>query len=343
MNTRFHVPTKVFGTRRNRGERPDGDSGSRPDTTPAPTAGITGNDPALIDPMLDGSPGRSCSYLIPGAKTALIDPGSAKAAPRVLEALKSRRIKVDLILLTHIHPDAAAGAGVIAGEFPEAEIAAPAGATGRLADPSALVSDMKKVYGEKADKLYGLPAPIDSVRIGALADGDRIALGDREIEAIASPGHTAAHMSYFDQTSGALFCGDALGIQLPGSSVVRPSTPPWDFSLEDSLDSIDKLAEVDAETVYLAHFGAARPGPREIFDRAADSLERWHRSFLKKLEQTDSEEDLSRQFNACLEASLEPIAPSVRRDLESVSPAWLNLAGLSAEQARLGGRLSDAA
>ena len=105
----------------------------------------------------------------------------------------------------------------------------------------------------------------------------------------------------------------------------------------------EEVAEVDAETVYLAHFGAARPGPREIFDRAADSLERWHRSFLKKLEQTDSEEDLSRQFNACLEASLEPIAPSVRRDLESVSPAWLNLAGLSAEQARLGGRLSDAA
>ena len=128
-----------------------------------------------------------------------------------------------------------------------------------------------------------------------------------------------------------------------GSSVVRPSTPPWDFSLEDSLDSIERLAGVEAETVYLAHYGAARPGPTEIFDRAADSLERWHKSFLKKREQTDSEEDLSRQFNACLEASLEPIAPSVRRDLETVSPAWLNLAGLSAEQARLNGRLSDAA
>ena len=338
MNTRFHVPTKVFGTRRNRGERPDREATEA--TTPAM---LSGNDPVLVDPMLNGTSGRTCSYLIRGDRTALVDPGSANAAPRVIEALKSQRIKIDLILLTHIHPDAAAGAGVIARRFPKARIAAPAGATGKLADPSALVLEMKKVYGEKADRLYGFPAAIDRTRITAVKDGDCINLGDRAIEVIATPGHTSAHVSYFDGSTGSLFCGDALGVQLPGSRVVRPSTPPWDFSLEDSLDSIGKLAGVDAETVYLAHFGAARPGPEEIFSRAADSLERWHRSFLKKQEQTDSEEDLSRQFNACLEATLEPIAPSVRRDLESVSPAWLNLAGLSAEQARLNGRLSDAA
>lgn len=342
MNTRFHVPSKVFGTRRSRGERPDGDPGSQSETSVVP-ASITGTDPLLIDPMLNGSPGKSCSYLIQGEKNVLIDPGSANAAPRIIEALKSNRIKVDLILLTHTHPDAAAGVGVVAREFPNAEIASPVGATEQLADPSAMVSGMRKVYGEKVEKLYGLPAPVDSVRIHAVGDGEQVDLGDRAIEAIATPGHTAAHMSYLDPESSSLFCGDALGIQLPGSSVVRPSTPPWDFSLEDSLDSIERLAGVEAETVYLAHYGAARPGPTEIFDRAADSLERWHKSFLKKREQTDSEEDLSRQFNACLEASLEPIAPSVRRDLETVSPAWLNLAGLSAEQARLNGRLSDAA
>lgn len=339
MNTRFHVPTKVFGARRSRSERPVSDSG----TQAATPASLQGSDPILIDPMLNDSPGKSSSYLLQGDRTVLIDPGSANAAPRVIEGLKSQRIKVDLILLTHIHPDAAAGAGVIAREFPQAEIAAPAGVTGRLADPSALVSDMKKVYGEKVEKIYGLPAPIDSARISSLNDGDRVDLGDRSVEAIATPGHTADHMSFLDPETAALFCGDALGVQLPGSSVVRPSTPPWDFSLEDSLASIGKLADIDADTVYLAHYGAARPGPEEIFDRAADSLERWHHSFLKKREQTDSDEDLSRQFNACLEASLEPIAPSVRRDLETVSPAWLNLAGLSAEQARLKGRLSDAA
>ncbi|MCB0831774.1 MAG: MBL fold metallo-hydrolase [Solirubrobacterales bacterium] len=338
MNTRFHVPTKVFGTRRSRGEQPDASAGKT--VTPAI---LTGTDPVLIDPMLNDSPGKSSSYLIPGSRNILIDPGSANAAPRVIEALRSRKLRVDLILLTHIHPDAAAGAGIIARHFPKAEIAAPAGATERLADPSALVSDMKKVYGEKVETIYGHPAPIDAVRISAVEDGDSFDLGDRSIAAISSPGHTAAHMSFFDPETSSLFCGDALGVQVPGSSVVRPSTPPWDFSLEDSLASIEKLSRLGADTVYLAHYGAARPGPAEIFTRASNALKSWHRSFLKKLEQTDSDEDLSRQFNACLEASLEPIAPSVRRDLEVVSPAWLNLAGLNAEQARLSGRLSDAA
>ena len=223
-----------------------------------------------------------------------------------------------------------------------AEISGDA-ATRVVADPVALVSDMKKVYGEKVETIYGLPSPIDASRISGLEDGDRIDLGDRSIDGISTPGHTAAHLSFFDGSSSSLFCGDSLGVQLPGSRVVRPSTPPWDFSMEDSLSSIGKMTDVGAETVYLAHYGAARPGPDEIFERAADSLERWHVSFLKKREQTESEEDLSRQFNACLEASLEPIAPSVRRDLEMVSPAWLNLAGLNAEQARLNRRLSDAA
>ncbi len=338
MNTRFHVPTKVFG-RRSRGESGEVEAGQS-HVTPA---SLSGTDPLLIDPMPDDIPGRSCSYLIRGERTALIDPGPVKSAARVLEALRAERIEVDLILLTHIHPDAAAGAGVIAERFPNARIAAPADATARLADPAALASDMKKVYGDRFEKVHGRPAPIDPTRITALRDGTRIDLGDRSIEAIATPGHTAAHIAFLDPATLSLFCGDALGIQLPGSRVVRPSTPPWDFSLEDSLTSIDRLASVGAETIYLAHYGAARPGPDEIFSRATEALTRWHRSYLKKREQTDSDEDLSRQFNACLEASLEPVAPSVRRDLEKVNPAWLNLAGLNAEQDRLHRRFSDAA
>ncbi|HMT05323.1 MAG: MBL fold metallo-hydrolase [Solirubrobacterales bacterium] len=341
MNTRFHVPTKVFGSRRSRDDRPEGDAVNSP-PTPSQPAALLGSDPILVDPMLNDSPGKSSSYLIPGTRVALVDPGPANAAPKVLEALKARGIRVDLILLSHIHPNAAAGAGVIARQYPKAEIAAPAGVTGLLADPTELVSDLKKLHGEEVCSIFGMPTPIPGDRIRALADGDRIDLGDRVIEVISTPGHTADHMAFLDPATSSLFCGDALGVQLPGSRVVRPSTPPWDFSFEDSLNSIDRLSEVEASNVYLDHFGAARPGPEEIFDRSADSLENWHESFLKKQAQTDSEEDLSRQFNACLEASLEPIAPAVRRDLEAVSPAWLNLRGLRIAQSQASG-LSDAA
>jgi len=338
MNTRFSVPTRVFSARRSRGKRPDGETAE----SQIPAI-CSGSDPVQIDPLLNDNPELLSTYLIPGERKVLIDPGPANVAPRVIAALKSRRVEVDLILLTHIHPDAASAAGMIAGQFPRAAIAAPAGATERLADPAALHTDMRRASGGRFEAEYGTPVPLERNRIQALRDGDRINLGDRSLEAIATPGHTAAHMSYFDPACSGLFCGDALGIQLPGSRTVRPSTPPWDFSLEDSLESIAKLSGIGADRVYLAHFGAARPGPEEIFSQAAESLRGWHRSFLKKREQTDSDEDLSRQFNACLEASLEPIAPSARRDLEMVSPAWLNLAGLTAAQSRADRRLSDAA
>lgn len=339
MNTRLRVPSKVFGSRRSRGRRADGEP------TPAGTASpalLTGNDPVLIDPLEDDQAGRSCSYLIRAGRTTLIDPGPATSAPRVVRALETAGIEIDLILLTHLHPDAAAGAGAIAGRYPGARIAGPAGATALLTDPQTMVSEMKQIYGERAENMYGRPAAIESGRIRELGGDSRVELGDRQIDVITTPGHTASHLSFFDPATSSLFCGDALGIQLPGSRMVRPSTPPADFSLDDALASIEKLASIGAATVYLAHYGSAEPGPEEIFDRATDSLKAWHRSFLRKREQTDSDEDLSRQFNACLEATLEPIAPSARRDLERVSPAWLNLAGLTAEQERLG-QFRDAA
>lgn len=339
MNTRFHVPTRVFGGRRSGRDR----SASGPENPSVSPALVAGGDPVLIDPLLNDSPGKSCCYLIPGERKALIDPGSAQAAPRLLASLKDERIRIDLILLTHIHPDAAAGVGAIARRFPRARILAPAGAAGLLADPTAFLADTEEVYGSGAETFFGRPTAIEPGRIEPVEGDERIDLGDRTIATIATPGHTAAHLSYFDRATHSLFCGDALGVQLPGSRAVRPSTPPRDFSLEDSLDSIGKLAEIGAESVFLAHYGAARPGPEEIFPQAADALQRWHRSFLKQRSRSENDEDLARQFNACLEASLEPITPSARRDLETVSPAWLNLAGLSAEQTRLGNRFFDAA
>ena len=90
---------------------------------------------------------------------------------------------------------------------------------------------------------------------------------------------------------------------------------------------------------YLPITGRLVPSPTdEIFDRAADSLERWHRSFLKR-EQTEQREGTSpRQFSACLEASLEPIAFGSPRP-PGGQPAWLNLARALRRQARLNGRL----
>jgi glyoxylase-like metal-dependent hydrolase (beta-lactamase superfamily II) len=141
-------------------------------------------------------------------------------------------------------------------------------------------------------------------------------------------------MAFLDDQTGALFGGDALGVMLPSSRAIRPSTPPSDFSVADALASIRRLEQVEPETVHLPHFGRTSTGPDRIFDQAAESLERWHASFLRNRESSDSDLDLQRRLNACVEASLEPVTPVTRKGFEAINPVWLNIAGMTAEADR---------
>lgn len=211
-----------------------------------------------------------------------------------------------------------------------------------MADPSRLVSVMKAMGGDRTVELFGEPSAVDPARIRKVGDGEQIDLGDRRLEAIATPGHTAAHLAWLDHRTKALFCGDALGIRVPGSRVVRPATPPSDFSHQQALDSIERLRQTGADLVLRSHFGPTPGDLGQACDRTSAALERWLESFLDKQEQAEDAEDLTRRFNASLEANLEPVGPAVRRSLELISPTWLNLAGMAEEQARPD-RFSDAA
>ncbi|MEX0620771.1 MAG: MBL fold metallo-hydrolase [Solirubrobacterales bacterium] len=275
------------------------------------------------------------AQLLPGAKMCLIDPGPANTAVNVIAALEALGVaELDSIVLTHVHFDHAGGTGRLAGRFPDATIYVHERVARHLVDPGQLIAGVKSVWGEQTEDLFGLPMPIDQSRIVALEDGARIDLGDHSLDVIATPGHTRSHLAFLDDQTGALFCGDALGIQLPSSRVIRPSTPPSDFSLEDTFNSIRRLGEINAETVHLPHFGQTRTGPDQVFDQAAESLNRWHESFLQNRDGAQNDLDLRRRLNACVEASLESVTPATRKGFEAINPVWLNIAGMTAEAER---------
>ena len=60
----------------------------------------------------------------------------------------------------------------------------------------------------------------------------------------------------------------------------------------------------------------------------------WHETFLENREASESDLELQRRLNACVEASLEPVTPVTRKGLEAVNPVWLNIAGMAAEAER---------
>ncbi len=339
MHTPFHIRERVFGDLRSvappaggRGKKIRGRNGETGAVSVTPPSGP---DPVAIDTLMFGETEMMAAHLLPGPKPCLIDPGPANTAPGLISELEAIGVdELDSIVLTHIHFDHAAGTGLLAERFPDATVYIHERVAGLLAEPGRLIEGVKSVWGDDTERLFGLPTPVDQSRIVALEDGSRIDLGNRALEVIATPGHTRAHMAFLDDQTGALFCGDAIGIQLPSSRVIRPSTPPSDFSLADTLASIRRLAEVGVETVHLPHFSRTSIGPDRIFDQATESLNRWHESFLRNRGAAESDLDLQRRLNACVEASLEPVTPVTRKGFEAINPVWLNIAGMTAETER---------
>lgn len=346
MSSRFHVRDRMLKGWRDRpaGRRtresalaedpvPAGEPELEPPDTNLPLT--AGTDPVTLDTMAWGQPEKTAAYLIPGHRNLLIDAGSALSAPLILRGLEELAVdRIDFVAITHAHPDQAGGCAALAERFPEAVFLAHPGAGAGLADPDRLITCMRAMGGERALGLFGEPGAVPEARIRHVVDGDTVDLGDRQIEVIATAGHTASHLAWLDRKTGALFCGDALGIRVPGSRAIRPATPPTDFSHRRSLESVERLRQTGAASVWRSHFGVAADTLGRECDRVVEALERWRESFIDQCGKADGDEDMNRRFNASLEAKLEPVAPAVRRALELINPAWLNLAGMRAEQER---------
>ncbi len=125
-----------------------------------------------------------------------------------------------------------------------------------LADPSRLVASAAMVYGDLLDSLYGRLDPTPAERIHVLEDGEEIDIGGgRRLTTVDSPGHAKHHLALHDSDSGILFAGDAVGVRLPDAGVLRPSTPPPDFDLDQALTSLRRFAERRPSGMALAHYG----------------------------------------------------------------------------------------
>ncbi len=342
VNTRFHLRERVFGDLKSVGHS-SRKPGSRQTTGQVEEEGLVapgiagpdGPDPVAIDTFMFGEPEMMAAHLLAGPKITVVDPGPANTVRNLLASLEAMGVDhLDSIVLTHIHFDHAAGAAGLARKFPEASVYIHARVAEHLANPARLIAGVKSVWGEKTEELFGLPEPIAAGRVVPLADGDSIDLGDRRLEAIETPGHTRAHISFVDNQTGAMLCGDAIGLQMPSSTVIRPSTPPSDFSFEDARRSIERLGEVEATSVHLPHFGETSSSPAHVFEEAEQALNRWHETFLRNREAAESDLELQRRLNACVEASLEPVTPVTRKGFEAVNPVWLNIAGMTAEAER---------
>jgi glyoxylase-like metal-dependent hydrolase (beta-lactamase superfamily II) len=159
------------------------------------------------------------TWFIDGAEPTLVDAGVG--APEHLDvltqALAGRRLV--RLLVTHGHPDHAAGIPAIRARWPQVDVC-------RWRDAGA---------ANHADEHH-------------IEDDARIRAGDEELLAIHTPGHAADHLCFFSERTGDLYAGDML---IAGTTVMIPAGKGG--SLRAYLASLDRLARLAPRRVLPGH------------------------------------------------------------------------------------------
>jgi glyoxylase-like metal-dependent hydrolase (beta-lactamase superfamily II) len=81
-------------------------------------------------------------------------------------------------------------------------------------------------------------------------------------------------MCLVDSETGGVFVGDAVGITLPGSHLVRPTVPPPDIDTELLVSQLGRLAERGVTSINFAHFGIDHE-VAPMLDQAERRVRRW--------------------------------------------------------------------
>jgi glyoxylase-like metal-dependent hydrolase (beta-lactamase superfamily II) len=221
-------------------------------------------------------------YLFKGEYPALIDAGPYHPLLQDLITAALRYAGIDelaYIYLTHSHIDhcglaarlrGATGAEVAAHRYERPRIER---AGEKLREEYGCYSSMSRTMGfpvDVAQLVFDLasvwmklsePCRVD-VRLGG---GETVKAGERELEVIHTPGHTAGHVCYYLKDEGLLFSGDHL------MRTITPNPelycPPWQghiTGLPQFLDSLRLLTAYDIHAAYPGHGRSIRKVRKRI-------------------------------------------------------------------------------
>lgn len=265
--------------------------------------GITAVDAGLVRPCFD-----AVHVLQDAGRAAIVDTGTSHSVPRVLAALQSLDIDpgdVDYVFVTHVHLDHAGGAGTLLPHLPNARaVLHPRGAP-HLITPEKLVAGSVAVYGEAAfQEIYGTVTPVPEHRVHVADDGERLRLGDRELEVIHTEGHARHHFCLVDYEARGIFTGDTFGVSYreldtPNGPFIFPTTTPVHFDPRAAHASIDRLLTYMPHAMYLTHYSRVA----EI-ERLADDLHAALDAFVAIARACANAEDRRRQLVGRMEAYL---------------------------------------
>lgn len=262
-----------------------------------------------IDTNQYGLARRGAAYLIVGERVGLVETGTPRAAPLLIDALQG--LDLAYIFVTHVHLDHAGAAGALAVELSQATILAHPQATKHLADPRRLLDGVRQASPDLFP-LYGEPTPAPEKQLQAAADGQLVDLGKGiVVEVVHAPGHAPHHACFFEHASRTLFTGDAVGNHDIPFDV--PLTVPPRFDLDASSATLKRLRALRPRALAFTHFGLTSDHPQELFDRYERELGSWF-DRIRDLRRGRSSDDVVYEILA--EPKYAALAPPDRFSIE---------------------------
>jgi glyoxylase-like metal-dependent hydrolase (beta-lactamase superfamily II) len=248
----------------------------------------------LIDIGMYGVTGVTAVYLIEGERTCLIDGGTRTEASRIVRALRElNAFPPDIILLTHSHYDHVQGVP---------ELRKEAAKEGKRIDVMASHRAIPLLEDQSYNNVFDAGPYANITDVLPLQEGEMVDLGGPTLSVYEIPGHHKDHLAILDQETRTLFVGDALGIKVADDAFIPPFMPPfWDPVAFRS--SMDRLKQIDYESLCLAHFGYIYGDEaRSILDEAVVTCDAWWQLFETNANRLDDADYM-------LEAVLEELHP----------------------------------
>lgn len=214
--------------------------------------------------------GDSAFLLDDGKTSILYDSGFGFTGFEVAKNIKSvlGDRKLDYIFLTHSHYDHALGSAYISKVYKDAKIVAGEYAAKIFQKDSAknVMRDLDRKFActcgvEKYEDLA------DNLRVDIpVRDGDKVIAGDMEFVALHLPGHTRCSFGYYCKEKKLLLGCETIGVY-GGEDIVVPS---YLVGIEMTLDSIERVKELDIDYILTPHYGILNKEETKIYFEKAE-------------------------------------------------------------------------
>ena len=212
------------------------------------------------------------TYLIDGgSELALVDAGFGPGTDRILERIRGDGFDPQRILkifITHYHADHSGGAAPMK-RATGATLYAPeeAAQTIRIADADQIGLNWAKTFGFYPADYEWEPAEVEH----EFRDGDRIRVGDLELEAVATPGHCRGHycLRLVGRDRTYLFTSDCV---FWGGAIILQNVP--DSNLQEYAASCNKIADLEWDALLPGHHLISLENGRRHAQAAANDFNR---------------------------------------------------------------------